>query len=425
MSEKARLTVHGKEYELPIIEGTEGELGVDIRKLRGDTGLITLDNGYANTGSCESKVCFIDGEKGILRYRGIPIEQLCEHSTFTETAYLTIYGELPNEEQYAKWREDIRYHTLLHEDLQNIYDMFPTGAHPMAVCSAVVCCLSAFYPRKETESPEISIRRLLAKMPTIATWTYKKAKGQPLVYPQNRLSYAANFLNMMFKVPTENYDIDPVAVRAMDQILIMHAEHEQNCSTSTVRMVSSSLANLFASVASGISALWGQLHGGANQRVVQMLQAIHEDGGDVSKYVAMAKDKKSGFRLMGFGHRVYKNYDPRAKILRGISDEVLVKLGVKDPLLDIAKQLEEVALSDEFFVERKLYPNVDFYSGLILRALGIPTDMFTVMFAIGRLPGWISHWKERNESPDARIYRPRQIYQGYTMRDYVPMDKRS
>jgi citrate synthase len=416
--------------ELPVVRGTENELAVDISKLRATTGIITLDYGFVNTGATESAITFVDGDKGILRYRGIPIEDLVERDSpsFLETSYLLIYGKLPNRDELDEFRFGIRRHTLLHEDVKRFYDGFPKDAHPMAVLSSVVSALSTFY--QDSEDPhdpaqvQLSILRLMAKIPTIAAYAYKKSIGQPFLYPDNQRDLIENFLRMTFAVPSEPYDATPTMVHALKQLLILHADHEQNCSTSTVRMVGSSEANLFASVAAGINALWGPLHGGANQAVLETLQNIQRDGGDVDKYVKMAKDPDSGFRLSGFGHRVYKNYDPRARVLSATAERVIAELGRRDELLDIARRLEEVALTDPFFVERKLYPNVDFYSGLIYRALGFPTKMFTVLFAMGRLPGWIAHWKEMMESPKTKIGRPRQIYTGATETHYVPIDQR-
>lgn len=428
MAEVAKLKIRDKEYELPVIEGTEHELAIDITKLRSMSGVITLDDGYMNTGSCKSAITFIDGEKGILRYRGYNIEELAEKSTFLEVAYLLIYGELPTKEQFEDFRNKVTRHTMIHEDLKRLYDGFPKDSHPMAILSSMILTLSGYYnDQMDPLDPvhrEISIIRLLAKTPTIAAYSYKKSIGQPFVYPKNSLSYVGNFLNMMFSVPAEDYYIDPVVERALDVLLILHADHEQNCSASTVRLVGSSRANIFASIASGICALWGPLHGGANQEVIEMLQMIYEDGGNIDKYIELAKDKSNPFRLMGFGHRVYKNFDPRAKIIKRMADDVLNKLGINDPLLEIAKKLEERALSDSYFIERKLYPNVDFYSGIIYRAIGIPTNMFTVMFAMGRMPGWIAQWKEMIEDPTTKIGRPRQIYIGHTARAYVPIDQR-
>ena len=420
----ATLTLGGKSYELPVLVGSEGEIGIDISDLRSKTGAITLDSGgYANTGSCKSAITFIDGEKGILRYRGYPIEELAAGVSFDEVAYLLIWGHLPNPEELAELRHRVTYHSLLHEGMKKLFEDFPPTAHPMAVLSAMVGSLSAYYDRTE-EEPDLNIVRLLAKVSTIAAFSYKKAIGQPFIYPRNDLSYTQNFLNMMFAVPAEPYRVSPVLDRALNLLLILHADHEQNCSTSSVRMVGSSRSNLFAAISAGVCALWGPLHGGANQEVLQMLKQIRDDGGDYRKYVQMAKDKSSGFRLMGFGHRVYKNFDPRAKILKVAADEVLAEMKLSDPLLDIARNLEEVALRDEFFIERKLYPNVDFYSGIIYRAMGIPTEMFTVMFALGRLPGWIAQWREMRSDPQTRIARPRQVYTGSTLRHLTPPESR-
>ena len=417
----ASLSLDGKSYELPVVTGSEGEVGVNIGKLRAESGLITVDPGFTSTGACDSAITFIDGEKGILRYRGYPIEQLAEKSDFVEVAWLLLYGELPNPEQLKKFRAQLTYHSMIHEDMKKFFEGFPNNAHPMAILSAMVSSLSTYYPESETDdNHDENIVRLIAKVRTLATYAYKKSIGQPMIYPQNKLPYCANFLHMMFAVPCEDFQPNPIMVKALNALLILHADHEQNCSTSTVRMVGSSRANIFASISAGISALWGPLHGGANQAVLEMLQMIDDDGGDYEKWVKKAKDKDDGFRLMGFGHRVYKNFDPRATILRKMSDEVLAELGVDDPLLAIAKNLETVALEDEYFVSRKLYPNVDFYSGILYRAMGIPTNMFTVMFAIGRLPGWLAHWKELRDG-DSRIYRPRQIYTGATERDYVDL----
>jgi citrate synthase len=416
----AKLILEGSEHEFPIVVGSEGEVGIDIAQLRARTGAITLDEGYGNTGSCRSAITFIDGEQGILRYRGIPIEELAE-ARFTEVAYLLVYGRLPNAAELAAWREKLTRHSLLHEDMKKFFEGFPATAHPMAILSAMVASLSTYYP--DDQDLDLNIARLLAKAKTIAAFSYKKSIGQPFMYPLNRLSYTENFLQMMFAVPAEPYTASPVIDRALNLLLILHADHEQNCSTSTVRMVCSSGANLFAAISAGVCALWGPLHGGANQAVIEMLEQIAADGGDYRKYVAMAKDKSSGFRLMGFGHRVYKNFDPRSRILKQAADEVLAELGIKDPLLEVAKGLEEVALSDEYFVDKKLYPNVDFYSGILYRAMGIPTNMFTVMFALGRLPGWIAHWKEMREG-GSRINRPRQIYTGRNKSPWVPVEQR-
>jgi citrate synthase len=428
VTDKAIITLGDTKLEAPVIVGTEDERAIDIGQLRGKTGYVTLDPAFMNTASVKSAVTFIDGDKGILRYRGIPIEQLAEKSTFVETAYLLIYGHLPNESQLQDWSEKLTRHSLLHEDMKHFFEGFSATAHPMAILSAMVAALSSYYPDSldpdNVDQRDITIARLVSKVRTIAAFAYKKSIGQPFVYPKNSLSYCENFLNMMFSVPAEDYDVDPEFTQIMNLLLILHADHEQNCSTSTVRMVGSSKANLFASISAGICALWGPLHGGANQEVLEMLTAIHANGGDVKKYVAMAKDKNSGFKLMGFGHRVYKNFDPRAKIIKAAADKVLAKLGRKDPLLDIAKALEEAALKDSYFVERKLYPNVDFYSGIIYRAMGFPTNTFTVLFALGRLPGWIAHWKEMIEDSTTKIARPRQIYTGPQALDYVPVERR-
>ena len=429
MTDKATITVGDTRLEAPIVVGTEGERAFDIGQLRATTGYVTIDPAFMNTASTKSAITFIDGDKGILRYRGIPIEQLAEKSTFIETAYLLIYGELPTESQLKAWSEKLTRHSLLHEDMKHFFQGFSPSAHPMAILGAMVAALSSYYPdaldADNVEHRDITIARLVSKARTIAAFAYKKSIGQPFVYPKNSLSYCANFLNMMFSVPAEDYEIDPELVRVMNLLLILHADHEQNCSTSTVRVVGSSKANLFASISAGICALWGPLHGGANQEVLEMLTAIHANGGDVKKYIAMAKDKNSGFKLMGFGHRVYKNFDPRAKIIKAAADKVLSKLGKPDPLLDVAKALEDAALKDSYFVERKLYPNVDFYSGIIYRAMGFPTNMFTVLFALGRLPGWIAHWKEMIEDTSTKIARPRQIYTGRPVRDYVDVEKRA
>ena len=428
MTDKAIIALGDTKLETPVIVGTEDERGLDIGQLRAKTGYVTLDPAFMNTASVKSAITFIDGDKGILRYRGIPIEQLAEKSSFIETAYLLIYGHLPNEKQLVEWSEKLTRHSLLHEDMKHFFEGFSATAHPMAILSAMVSALSSYYPDSldpdNVDQRDITIARLVSKVRTIAAFAYKKSIGQPFVYPKNSLSYCENFLNMMFSVPAEEYAMDPEFVKVMNLLLILHADHEQNCSTSTVRMVGSSKANLFASISAGICALWGPLHGGANQEVLEMLTAIHASGGDVKKYVAMAKDKNSGFKLMGFGHRVYKNFDPRAKIIKAAADKVLEKLGKNDPLLDIAKSLEEAALKDSYFVERKLYPNVDFYSGIIYRAMGFPTNTFTVLFALGRLPGWIAHWKEMIEDPTTKIARPRQIYTGPAMLDYIPIEKR-
>ncbi len=428
MSEVAKLKIGDQQLDLPIIVGTENERAFDISKLRGQSGYITLDEGYGNTGSTTSAITYLDGDQGILRYRGYPIETIAERCSFIETSYLLIYGELPNAEQLERFCGSLRRHTMLHEDMRSFYNGFPRDAHPMAILSSVVGALSTFYqdslnPR-DPRQVEVSVHRLMAKLPTIAAYAYKKSIGQPFVYPQNDLEYCENFLRMMFAVPSEPYTLDPDFVEALNLLLVVHADHEQNCSTSTVRMVGSSDANLFASISAGICALWGPLHGGANQACVEMLEAIRADGGDVAKYVHKAKDRNSGFRLMGFGHRVYKNYDPRATIIKRMCDKLLAKRHINDPIFEIAQQLEQVALSDDYFIERKLYPNVDFYSGVIYRAMGIPVQMFTVLFAIGRLPGWIAHWIEMHESPTKKICRPRQIYTGPAIRDFVPMAER-
>ncbi len=428
MSDRAKLEVEGKTLELPIIVGTENEKAFDIRNLRAQTGLVTLDQGYMNTGSTTSSITYLDGEKGVLRYRGIPIEELAEKSTFVETSYLLIHGKLPNQTELQDFSRLLTRHSMLHEDMKRFFDGYPSTAHPMAILSAMVCSLSSFYPEalnvKNKAEFDITTARLLAKMRTIAAYSFKKSVGQPFVYPKNNLSYCANFMNMMFSIPAEPYEIDEEIVRVLNMIFILHADHEQNCSTSTVRMVGSAQSNLFAAVSAGILALWGPLHGGANQEVLQMLEEIRKDGGDADKFMNLAKQKDSGFRLMGFGHRVYKNYDPRAKIIKAACDKVLPRINKKDPLLDIARKLEEVALKDPYFVDRKLYPNVDFYSGIIMRAIGIPTNMFTVMFAIGRLPGWIAHWREMMDDPNTKIARPRQIYTGPTMQHYTPIEQR-
>ena len=428
MSEVAKIELDGKTYEFPVVVGTENEKAIDISKLRDTTGYVTLDTGYKNTGATKSKITFLDGEEGILHYRGYPIEQLAEKATFLEVAYLLIYGELPTQAQLDNFKNSITKHTLVHEDMKQFFEAYPAKAHPMGVLSSMICSLSTFYPEsldpnRSTEAKDLTIHRLLAKLPTLAAWSYKNAMRHPFMYPRNEYDYCKNFLHMMFAMPTEDYKIDPVVVDALNKLLILHADHEQNCSTSTVRIVGSSQANLYATISAGISALWGPLHGGANQEVIEMLEKIHKDGGDVDKWVAKAKDKEDPFRLMGFGHRVYKNFDPRAKIIKKACDDILTKLGINDPMLEIAKKLEKVALEDEYFKARNLYPNVDFYSGIIYKALGIPTEMFTVMFALGRLPGWIAQWKEMTENKEP-IGRPRQIYIGYTPRDYVDISKR-
>ena len=427
MANTARLEVNDKSIDLPLVMGSESEIGIDISKLRSQTKAITLDPGFVNTGSCESGITYLDGENGILRYRGYPIEQLAEKSNFLEVSYLLIYGELPTNLQLNDFEYNVKQHTLLHEDVRHIYQAFPKDAHPMAILSSIVCALSTFYPdfsATDSDAVDLAIWRLMGKLPTIAAWSYKKNIGQPFVYPINEFTYTKNFLNMLFGVPTTNYEVPEEFVKALNVLFILHADHEQNCSTSTVRLVGSSEANLFASISTGIAALWGPLHGGANQAVLEMLQKIHKDGGDAQKFIKLAKDKDAGFRLMGFGHRVYKNFDPRATILKGYCDKILELLGTHDPLLDIAKQLEETALTDEYFIERNLYPNVDFYSGIIYKSLGFPTDMFTVLFSLGRLPGWIAHWLEMRNGV-TKIGRPRQIYTGYTERKYVSINQRS
>ncbi|MDH3470683.1 MAG: citrate synthase [Acidimicrobiia bacterium] len=428
MGEKAKLTFGDKELELDSVTGTEGDIGVDISHLRAEAGLITYDIGFGNSAGTKSAVSYVNGEGGELRYRGYSIEDLAEHSTFLEVAYLLFYGDLPDATQLEEWRNKVLGHTLINEEMKKFFDAFPKDAHPMAILSAATSALSTFYPDYldplDPTAVDESAMRLIAKTPTIAAWAYKKSIGQPYVYPQNDLPYTANFLRMMYATPTEPMDIDPVIAKALDVLLILHADHGQNCSTSTVRLVGSSQANLFGSVASGMNALWGPLHGGANQSVIEMLNAILADGGDLEKWIARAKDKDDPFRLWGFGHRVYKNYDPRARILKGYNDEITARLGLDDPLLDLALKLEDVALSDDYFIERKLYPNVDFYSGIMFRALGFPPRMFTVLFSIGRLPGWISQWMEMMGDPSTRIGRPRQIYIGETQRPVVPVDKR-
>jgi len=428
MSDNVQINFNGETYDLPVIEGSEEEKAIDIAQLRGESGLITMDPGFKNTGSTKSEITFLDGEKGILRYRGYPIEQLAENSTFLEVAYLLIWGELPNEVDFTEFKRQVTRRSMVHEDIKNILMGFPSSAHPMGVMSALVGALTAFYPgsldpNRSKDLIELSMIRLISKLPTIAAWAYKNKIGQPFNFPDNSLDYCSNFLKMMFRVPTEDYEVDPVVANAIDKLLILHADHEQNCSTSTVRLVGSSQASIYSSISAGICALWGPLHGGANQAVIEMLEKIKEDGGDSNKWMNKAKDKDDPFRLMGFGHRVYKNFDPRAEIIKKAADKVLDKLGVSDPILDIAKDLEEVALNDDYFVERKLYPNVDFYSGIIYRSLGIPVEFFTVMFAIGRLPGWIAQWKEMLENNEP-IGRPRQIYTGSTERDYVELSKR-
>lgn len=427
MSKTATLEIDGKKIELPIIVGSENEIAIDINKLRDLSGIITLDPGYKNSGSCKSDITFLDGELGILRYRGYSIEDLADKADFLEVSYLLIFGELPTTKQLVQFETDIRKYTLVNEEMKNIIDGFPKTAHPMGVLAALTSALTAFNPKSvnvdnEKEMYE-AVCKTMGKFLVIATWTYRKTMGYPLNYYDNTKGYVENFMRLMFELPTEPYTANPVVIDALDKLFILHGDHEQNCSTSTVRMVGSSHAGLFASISAGVSALWGPLHGGANQAVLEMLEEIHRNGGDADKYMAKAKDKNDPFRLMGFGHRVYKNFDPRAKIIKKAANEVLATLGVEDPILAIAKKLEEAALEDEYFKSRNLYPNVDFYSGIIYRALGIPTDMFTVMFAIGRLPGWIAQWKEMRENKEP-IGRPRQIYTGHPLRDFVPADKR-
>jgi citrate synthase len=428
MSKTAELIIDGKSYVLPLVVGSENEVAIDISELMEKTGAITLDLGYKNTGATKSAITFLDGDKGILRYRGYAIEELAQKSNFMEVAYLLIFGELPSKQQYDKFTHDVKSHTLVHEDIKKILDGFPSTAHPMGVLASLFCSQTAFYPEsldpnRSTEGVYLSIVRSLAKMPTFAAWAFKNAVGHPVNYPDNKLDYTARFLKMMFSLPAEEYEADPAVADALDKLLILHADHEQNCSTSTVRIVGSSKASIYSSISAGINALWGPLHGGANQEVIVMLENIKKDGGDTDKWINKAKDKNSGFRLMGFGHRVYKNFDPRAKIIKKAADDVLKKLGVNDPVLEIALKLEEAALKDPYFIERKLYPNVDFYSGIIYRALGIPVEMFTVMFAMGRLPGWIGQWKEMRENKEP-IGRPRQIYTGATQRPYKEIGTR-
>jgi citrate synthase len=428
MSETVKLTINDKSYDLPVIKGSENEKAIDISKLRAQTGYITIDTGFKNTGSTTSAITFLDGENGILRYRGYPIEQLAEKANFLEVCFLLIYGNLPTKTEFSSFTNNITNHTLVHEDMRSFLNAYPTKAHPMGILSASLCTLSTFYPEshqqnRSKESVDLTIYRLLAKLPTLAAWAYQNAVGHPVMYPKNKYNYCENFLQMMFAMPAFNYEPEPVIVDALNKLLILHADHEQNCSTSTVRVVGSSQANLYASISAGVSALWGPLHGGANQAVIEMLEKILNDGGGLKKWVEKAKDKEDSFRLMGFGHRVYKNFDPRAKIIKKAADDVLNKLGIIDPVLDIAKELEEVALNDEYFQSRGLYPNVDFYSGIIYRALGIPTQMFTVMFAMGRLPGWIAQWKEMMKD-NQPIGRPRQIYTGEKERNYTSIEKR-
>lgn len=428
MSEIAKLEYNGNTYELPVTQGTEGEKAIDIKKLRGESGLVTLDPGYKNTGSTTSSITFIDGEKGILNYRGYSIEDLSENASFMEVAYLLIKGELPNAQQLSGWNDTISMHTLVHEDIKKILDAFPATSHPMGQLGAVINALSTYYPEALDTNPseearELTMVRMLAKMSTLCAWIFKNGQGHPFMYPQNRLDYVSNFLYMTFGHRTAEYEPDPVLVNAIDKLLILHADHEQNCSTSTVKIVGSSQANLYSSIAAGVAALWGPLHGGANQAVIEMLENIQKDGGGMQKWIDKAKDKNDPFRLMGFGHRVYKNFDPRAKVIKKAADDVLEKLGVNDEILDLAKQLEETALKDDYFVQRKLFPNVDFYSGIIYRALGFPQEFFTVLFALGRLPGWIAQWKEVQDL-GMPIGRPRQIYTGATKRVFTPLSQR-
>jgi len=423
----AKLTLpDGRNTDIPVVVGTEDEHALDIKSLRSDTGYITLDPGFVNTGSTSSGITFLNGEKGVLRYRGYPIEELAEHSTFIETAYLLIHGKLPSKAELDNFSKQLTYHSLIHEDMRHFFEGYPPTSHPMAVLSSMVTSMSAYYPDcLDQHAPmDLHITRALSKVRTIAAFSYKKSIGQPIMYPRNALSYCANFLHMMFAVPAEPYEPDPILVRALNTLLILHADHEQNCSTSTVRLVGSSGANVYAAIAAGILALWGPLHGGANQAVIEMLEEIRTTDGNCKSFIDDVKNKKGNRRLMGFGHRVYKSYDPRAKILKKMTDEVLNHLGMEDPLLDLAKEMEDVALHDDYFLSKKLYPNVDFYSGILYRAIGIPTDMFTVMFALGRLPGWIAHWREMVLDPKSKIGRPRQVYVGENERHYVPIDRR-
>ncbi|MCU0328673.1 MAG: citrate synthase [Chitinophagales bacterium] len=428
MNKTAKIIIEDKEYQLPIIEGSQGEKALDIKKLRDDSGYITYDIGYKNTGSTSSNITFIDGEEGILHYRGYAIEELAEKAEFLEVAYLLIYGKLPNQSEYSDWKNKLTRHSLVHEDVKKVFDAYPTGAHPMGQLMTMMSMMSSFYPNAQDphntqEDRDLTIVRMMAKMPNLCAMMAKKRNGHPVLYPNNSFDYIENYLYMTFGNPCEPYQIDPVVKSAMNKLLILHADHEQNCSASTVRMVGSAHTNLWATIASGIAALWGPLHGGANQEVLEMLQEIKDSGFTSKQYVEKVKNKEAGVRLMGFGHRVYKNFDPRAKIIKKACDDILNKLGVKDPLLEIAKELEEMALSDSYFVERKLYPNVDFYSGIIYRALGYPTDMFTVLFALGRLPGWIAQWKEMLEDKQP-ISRPRQIYTGEQPRAFVDIKNR-
>ena len=429
MKKFANIKVEGKNLKLPIIEGSENEIAIDISKLRSETGLITLDKGFKNTGSTTSNITYLDGEKGILRHRGYSIEELASKSTFIEVSYLLIYGELPSKKQLKKFENKIKNHTLVHEDFKSILEGFPSMAHPMGIMSSLITSLTAFYPESLDPSRskgrvELSIIRILAKFPTFVAWSFKKRNGHPIVYPDNKLDYCSNFLKMMFQIPSEDYEVNPIVSDALDKLLILHADHEQNCSTSTVRIVGSSLSSIYASISAGINALWGSLHGGANQAVIEMLEKVRKDGSNIKKYISKAKDKDDSFRLMGFGHRVYKNFDPRAKIIKKAADNVMEKLGVNDPILHLAKELEEIALKDQYFIDKKLYPNVDFYSGIIYRALGFPPEMFTVMFAYGRLPGWIAQWKEMRENKES-LGRPRQIYTGNNLRNYIALEDRN
>jgi citrate synthase len=426
--EQAELRIGDQTISLPVVVGSEGERAVDIQKLRAQTGYITMDPGYANTGACRSAITFIDGDKGILRYRGYPIEELAEKSSFLEVAHLLIYGELPTASQLSSFQESIRRHTMLHEDFKRIYSALPKDAHPMAACAAAVGALATFYPDsldpRDPRQVEVSVHRLLAKLPTMAAYAFKHSIGQPFMFPNNALSYVGNFLHLMFATPCEDYEVDPVIEKAIDLLLILHADHEQNCSTATVRLCGSSMVNLFGTISAGINALWGPLHGGANQAVIEMLAKIRDEGLSAREFVDRAKSRDDTSRLMGFGHRVYKNFDPRMQIIKKASDDVLTKLGVNSKLLEIAKELEEIALKDEYFIERKLYPNVDFYSGVIYNAIGTPANLFTALFAIGRLPGWIAQWAEMHRDPDFKIGRPRQIYVGHTERHYAPIANR-
>jgi len=427
-AEAARLRIGDQEVELPLVHGTDGDDALDIGKLRSQTGLITLDPGYGNTGAATSAITFLDGEEGVLRYRGYPIEQLAEGSTFLEVAYLLIWGELPSRQELDAFVGEVTHHTLIREEMRHFFDSFPADAHPMAVLASGVVGMSTFYPDSQNifddDAVEVTINRLIAKLPTLAAWSFKKAIGQPYVYPRNDLGYAANLLHMMFAVPSETYEVDPKVAEALDLLLILHADHEQNASTSTVRLVGSTHANLYASISAGISALWGPLHGGANEDVIRTLERIVADGGNVQKWVDLAKDPEHTFRLPGFGHRVYKNFDPRATLIKSAAERVLNATGADDALFEVARRLEEVALNDEYFVSRKLYPNVDFYSGLIYRAIGFPKNMFTNCFAIGRLPGWIAQWREMLEAKETKIGRPRQVYVGAPARDYVAIEQR-